>query len=119
MPTPGNDPALSRQRVIERGLRAVDHYADSGLRDLAATGHPVYDPAAEMAVAIFLLITELDPDRQYDRGYRESGQALSPLPAETPSPGTVTMTDARDPGAWRPRFPRRPGTRLAGGPDGR
>jgi len=107
MTTTSNDSYLSRKRAVESGLRAFDHYDESGLRDLAATGDPLYDPAAEMAVAIFLLIRELDPDRRHVRRYRESGQAPPPFLAETPSPGTVTMTDAWDPGAWRPSFPHR------------
>jgi hypothetical protein len=109
MPASSNDSDLSRQRAIERGLRAFDHYDESGLRDLAATGDPLYDPAAEMAVAIFLLISQLDPDRSHVRRYRQSGQAPPRLLAETPRPGTVTMTDAWDPGAWRPSFIRRRG----------
>jgi len=107
MPATSNDSDLTRQRLIERGLRAFEHYDQSGLRDLAATGNPLYDPAAEMAVAIFLLIRELDPDERHVRRYRQSGQAPPPLPDETPNPGTVTMTDASDPWAWRPSFPRR------------
>ena len=107
MPAISNDSDLSRQRLIERGLRAFDHYDQSGLRDLAATGHPLYDPAAEMAVAIFLLIRELDPDDRHVRRYHQSGQAPPPRPVETSSPGTVTMMDAWDPEAWRPSFPHR------------